>query len=146
MCSCSVTLTSLHFLNLPFLLLSYFIATAIAKFPPWLFYTATLISRIFHIFTQISDQDFKKMVTLVQLRTSILLLLHNPFFNHCLHHLNHCLHHLGHYQYITPPKIILKCLKFIISEVWPNNYDWIKYYLRFMSKRNAICPILSIFS
>ena len=34
MCSFSITLTSLHSLNLPFLLLPYFISTAIPKFPP----------------------------------------------------------------------------------------------------------------
>ena len=32
-------------------------------------YITTLISRIFRISTQISDQDFKKIVTLVQKRT-----------------------------------------------------------------------------
>ena len=35
LCSFSITMTSLHSLNLPFLLLSYFISTAIPKFPPW---------------------------------------------------------------------------------------------------------------
>ena len=34
MCSFSITLTSLHSLNLPFALLFYFISTAIPKFPP----------------------------------------------------------------------------------------------------------------
>ena len=33
-CSVSITFTSLHSLNLSFPLLSYFISTAIPKFPP----------------------------------------------------------------------------------------------------------------
>ena len=138
-------MTSLRSLNLPFLLLSYFISTAIPKFPPWLFYIATLISCIFHISTQILDQDFKKIVILFRNEHSLLLLLHNPFFNHCLHHLNHCLYHLRCHQWYHPQKVILKCLKFIICEVWSNNYDWMKCYLRFMSKRSTTCPKLSFF-
>ena len=50
-------------------MLSYFISTAIPKFPLWFSTFATLISPIFYITTQIPDQDFKKIVTLVQKRT-----------------------------------------------------------------------------
>ena len=84
-------------------------------------YIATLISCIFRISTQISDQDFKTIVTLVQKRTLPFVTLHNQLFNHCLHHLNHCLHHLRRNQWYQSKKITLKCPKFLICEVWPNN-------------------------
>ena len=69
MCSFSIIFTSLHLLNLSFLLPSYFISTAIPKFPPWFCTISLLISHIFRISTQIPDQDFKKIVTLVQKQT-----------------------------------------------------------------------------
>ena len=47
-----------------------------------------LISRIFGIFSQIPDQDFKKRVTLVQKRTLPFVTTAYPSVpNHCLHHL-----------------------------------------------------------
>ena len=46
---------------------------------------------------------------------------------------------------ISPKKVTLKCLKSIICEVWANNYEWMKCYLRFMSKRSTTFPKLLIF-
>ena len=74
MCSFSITLTSLHSLNLPFQLLSYFIFIAISFIAFFIVFTLilyiiTMISCIFRISTQISDRDFKKIVTLVQKQT-----------------------------------------------------------------------------
>ena len=42
-------------------------------------------------------------------------------------------------------KITLKCLKSIIYEAWANNYEWMKFYLRFMSKWSTTCPKLYFF-
>ena len=68
--TCSFISTSLHSLNLPFLLLFYFISTAISKFPPWFFtYPPPWYSAFFLISTKIPDQDFREIVTLVQKRT-----------------------------------------------------------------------------
>ena len=139
MCSFSISLTSLHSLNLPFLLLSYFISTAIPKFQPW-FSTSPLWFPHFSFF----HPDFR------------LRFLENSYFSSktntplCYYYLT-----LGTKSMFTssetpslisPKKNTLKCLKFIICEVWANNYDWMKCYLRFMSKRSATCPKLSIFS
>ena len=52
----------------------------------------------------------------------------------------------GTLSVISPKSLTLKCLKSIISEVWANNYEWMKCYLRFMSKEGTTCRELSIFS
>ena len=67
---------------------------------------------------------------------------HQTDFPHFLHFhpaqpsvLNHCLHHLRRHQWYHQKKVTWKCLKFIVWKVWPNNYVWMKCYLRFMSKK-----------
>ena len=55
-------------LNFPFLLLS-FSFPLLYQISALILYIASLISRIFRISIKISDQDFKKIVTLVQKRT-----------------------------------------------------------------------------
>ena len=43
--------------------------TAIPKFPPWFCTSSPWFSAFFRIYTQIPDQDFKKIVTWVQKET-----------------------------------------------------------------------------
>ena len=47
---------------------------------------------------------------------------------------NRCLHHLRYHQRYHQELFILNCLKLIICEVWANNYEWMKCYLRFIWK------------
>ena len=79
MCSFSITFTSLHSLNLPFLngnlpfhiyyfIIYYFISAATTKFPLDSLHRHADFP-IFCISTQTSDQDFTKIVTLVKKRT-----------------------------------------------------------------------------
>ena len=72
--------------------------------------------------------------------------MNTPLCYYCITSVqNHCLHHLRRHQWYHKNKS-LTWLKPIIFKVWANNYEWIKYYLRFMSKRSRACPKLRIFS
>ena len=72
---------------------------------------ATLIFRIFRIFIQISDQEFKKINTLVQKQHFALILLHNP-----RDQIIACII-WDTISDITKKKITLKCLETIICKV-----------------------------
>ena len=94
----------------------------------------------FRIFTQIPDPDFKKIVTLAQKRILpccyywITLGIKSLFASSETS------------SVISQKKnVTLSFLKSIICEVWANNYEWMKCYLRFMSKRSTTFPKLSIF-
>ena len=65
-------------------------------------YITTLISRIFRISTQISDQDFKKIVTLVQKRTLPFVTTAQPSVP------NDCVHHLRRHQWYHQKQLSLK--------------------------------------
>ena len=85
---------------------------------------------------------FREIVNLVQMRTL-------PFVttawrsapNYCLHLYDVISVIIKNYLlYSVSSKILIIC------EVWANNFEWPKCYLRFMSKGSTICPKLSIFS
>ena len=132
MCSFSITMNSLHSLNLPFLLLSYFISTAIPKFPPWFSTSPCWFSAFFSFLprfqTKILENSYSSSKTNTLLCYYCISLGTKSLFTSS-----------ETSSVISPKKITLKCLKFIICEVWANNYDWMKCYSRFMSKRSTTC-------
>ena len=138
LCSFSITFTSLHSLNLSFPLLSYFTSTAIPNFPP-LFSTSLPWFPAFSAFpprfqTKIPNSYFSSKAN-------------TPLCYYCIT--------LGTKSLFTSsetPSVIsskknyLKVPKTYNLFSISNNYEWMKCYLRFMSKKSRTCPKLSIFS
>ena len=131
-----VIFISLHSLNLSFPLLSHFISTAISKFPPWFCMSTTLISCTFA-----SPPRFQtKILSYFSLKVD------TPFCYYCLTLAIKPLLTLSEMSsVISPNKNYLKVPK--TYNLWSisNNYEWMKCYLRFMSKRSTTCPKLYFF-
>ena len=105
-------------------------------------YITTLNSRIFWISIQIPDHDFKKIVTLVQKQT-----LDTPLCYCCITlGTKSLLASSETSSLISPTKNYLKVPK--TYNLWSisNVYEWMKCYLKFMSKRSTSYPKVSIFS